>query len=237
MLICNALTVLAAILLIFYLSERLKKSSVKATFIKSVVSVFFIAVALCAWQLSGLTGVSRPIGYLVLLGLVLGLLGDVWLDLKFVFPTEDDPLTYSGFIVFGVGHLFYIAGLISYFYPKGKIAYLLVPILIAVLLGIGNLLLEKPMKLRFGKMKPVVFAYSLCLFSTVMISGSFALYHAFQLSTLNLIFLGSVLFAISDLILSGTYFGTGKDRPVDIICNYLFYYSGQFLIAYSLMFL
>ena len=29
----------------------------------------------------------------------------------------------------------------------------------------------------------------------------------------------------------------GKERPVDIISNYILYYGGQFLIAYSLLFL
>ena len=69
-----------------------------------------------------------------------------------------------------------------------------------------------------------------------MISGSLALYHGWQVTTLNIIFIGSILFALSDLVLSGTYFG-GKERPVDIILNYLTYYPAQFLIAFSLLFL
>ena len=47
---------------------------------------------------------------------------------------------------------------------------------------------------------------------------------------------GGVLFAISDLILSGTYFGEGKERPVDIITNGVTYYLAQFAIAFSLFF-
>ena len=49
-------------------------------------------------------------------------------------------------------------------------------------------------------------------------------------------FIGSVLFAASDLILSGTYFSEGRERPVDITSNYICYYAAQFLIAYSLAF-
>ena len=60
--------------------------------------------------------------------------------------------------------------------------------------------------------------------------------HGWHVTTLNLIFIGSILFALSDLVLSGTYFG-GKERPVDIILNYLTYYPAQFLIALSLLFL
>jgi hypothetical protein len=48
---------------------------------------------------------------------------------------------------------------------------------------------------------------------------------------------GGVLFAVSDLVLSGTYFGKGHERPIDFILNYLTYYGAQFVIAFSLMFL
>jgi uncharacterized membrane protein YhhN len=95
------------------------------------------------------------------------------------------------------------------------------------------LVLEKPMKLSYGRMRPVVLIYGFCLFSTVFVSGLLWLEH--RETALCFIFIGSILFAISDLVLSGTFFGSGKDRPVDIVSNYLFYYSGQFLIAYSLV--
>ena len=38
-----------------------------------------------------------------------------------------------------------------------------------------------------------------------------------------------------DLILSGTYFGEGKNRPVDIVTNHVTYYIAQFVIAGSLL--
>ena len=50
-------------------------------------------------------------------------------------------------------------------------------------------------------------------------------------------FIGGVFFAISDLILSGTYFSTGKDRPVDVITNHATYYIAQFIIASSILFI
>ena len=55
--------------------------------------------------------------------------------------------------------------------------------------------------------------------------------------TLTLMFAGLVLFLVSDLILSGTYFGEGKNRPVDVVSNHVTYYFGQFLIALSLLYL
>ena len=93
------------------------------------------------------------------------------------------------------------------------------------------------MKLHYGKMKGIVIGYGVLLFSTVLLSGSLAMANGWQNPTLNLFFAGGVLFALSDLVLSGTYFGVGKERPVDIISNYILYYGGQFLIAYSLLYL
>ena len=52
-----------------------------------------------------------------------------------------------------------------------------------------------------------------------------------------MLFVGGTLFAISDLILCGTYFGVGKERPVDLISNAVTYYAAQFIIAFSLFFI
>ncbi len=49
--------------------------------------------------------------------------------------------------------------------------------------------------------------------------------------------IGGVFFVISDLILSGTYFGEGKNRPVDIVTNHVTYYMAQFIIALSVAFM
>ncbi len=219
------LLILGMIALAFYIPEKLRGYTLKAVFRKTIVSGLFIAVAVTA----GSYGALVPF---VILGLVCGLLGDIWLDLKYVFPSHDTPFTYAGFTVFGIGHIFYVTGLLSQYGP-GR--YLVISfVLAAIAAGLVGVL-EKPMKLVYGKMKPVVLIYGLLLFSTVFVSGGLFLSAGGR--TLLLFFIGSVLFAVSDLILSGTYFGTGKDRPVDIISNYLFYYGGQFLIAYALVFL
>ena len=226
-----------ALALVWYIREKLRAYSLKAAFLKSLVSALFCAVgvygAFCASG-AGRTAVLCPF---VLLGLLFGLMGDIWLDLKYVFPEKDEPLTYAGFCVFGIGHVFYIAGMLLAWYPAGKPLVVIVPLLLAVVMSAGNAVLEKPMGLCFGKMKPTVIAYGVLLFATVAVSGSLALCYGWKVKALNMIFIGGVLFALSDLVLSGTYFGKGKDRPVDIILNYLTYYPAQFLIASSLLFL
>lgn len=217
------LVVSGIIILVWYIREKIRGYTMKAVFLKTVVSVIFVSIAVTA-------GSSAVIAPFMIMGLLFGLLGDIWLDLKYVFPAQDETFTYAGFIVFGIGHILYVAGLLIQYGARGYIAVSFC--LAAVAAGLV-LVLEKPMKLSYGRMRLIVLVYGFLLFSTVFVSGALLLDH--RAPALWLIFIGSVLFAISDLILSGTFFGVGKERPIDIVSNYLFYYGGQFLIAYSLV--
>lgn len=223
--------------LYFYVREKLRAYTLKAVFLKALVSVLFVSVAVYGAAASSARGAASPLTPFVILGLLCGLLGDVWLDLKYVYPADSAVFTYAGFLSFGVGHVLFIAGMLLGCCPAGKPLYAVLPVLLAVLLSIGNSLMEKPMKLSYGKMKPTVILYGALLFSTVLLSGSLALYFRWQFLSLNLFFAGAVLFALSDLILSGTYFGTGEKKNSAIVLNYLTYYPAQFLIASSLLFL
>ena len=230
------LLVCGAVLLSVYIREKISGYSVKALLLKSIVSVLFVAVGVYGAWLGAAKGNASLLCPFVVLGLLCGLLGDIWLDLKYGFPEKDAPFTYAGFCVFGVGHMLYIAGMLLRYYPAGRPMTVLVPLVLAVLMSIGNAALEKPMKLHFGKLRPMVIAYGVLLFGMVLLSGSLALAHAWKETALNLLFVGGIFFALSDLILSGTYFGVGRERPVDLALNYITYYAGQFLIASALVF-
>ena len=219
---------------LFFLAERAKRHSVKALFLKAFTSLAFVATAVCAWFSSGK---DNPFGIFIIIGLTFGLLGDIWLDLKFIYPAEDSYFTRAGFTVFGIGHIFYIAGLLYCFDIRESPLHVIIPVALAVIIGICVVLLEKPMKMEYGKMKKYVLLYGIVLFMTVLLYGSAALKSSFGDTTLVMIFAGSVLFALSDLVLNGTYFGKGKDKPVHIVINHILYFAGQFVIACSLAFL
>ena len=92
------------------------------------------------------------------------------------------------------------------------------------------------MKMVYGKFKAITGVYGFVLGFMTFLSGSLALMHNFKEMTLNFMFVGGVLFLLSDLILSGTYFGEGKRRPVDIVTNHAAYYAAQFVIASAILF-
>ena len=230
------LIVCAVVLLVLYVREKIKAYSLKAVVIKSFVSLLFIPVGVLGLSVSAANSGGALTEVLVVMGLVCGLLGDIWLDLKYVFPEHDRPFTYAGFAVFGIGHVLYIAGMLVRFFPSGEMAFVIAPIVLGIILSFVNAALEKPMKLDYGSMKPIVIGYGALLFTTMLLSGSLALCYGFQEPALNLFFAGAILFAISDLVLSGTYFGTGHERPIDFVLNYFTYYPAQFLIATALLF-
>ena len=224
-----------AVLLVVYIREKIRAYSLRALFLKAAESALFMAVAVYgAWHASA-QGVSPAAVPFVLIGLLCGLMGDIWLDLKYVFPEKDRPFTLAGFGSFGIGHILFVAGLLMTYHASAP--YVLIPLMIAALMSFGNILLEKPMKLDFGALRPTVAVYGFLLFSTMLVSGGLALSCGWRETPLNLFFAGAALFAVSDLVLSGTYFGEGKERPVDLTLNYITYYGGQFLIASSLYFL
>ena len=237
MTVCIVLLICGAAALALFLREKLRGPTLRAAIWKSVTSALFVAVAVSAWVYAAAGGALPILGAFVVPGLVFGLMGDIWLDLKFVYARDDAPLTHAGFATFGVGHILNQLGLLFQYYIHGRPGWVLVPMGLALLLTVGNVAMEKPMKLRFGTMKPVVLAYGFLLFLSVLLSGSLALLHQWRETALNLFFVGAVMFALSDLVLSGTYFGEGKDRPVDIVLNYLTYFPAQFLIALSLAFI
>ncbi len=236
MLLYAILLVLDIVSLIVFLNFRVKEGGLKACMLKGFTSIVFVALGAAA---AG-TSVGQEnfvLSLFVLVGLVAGLMGDVWLDLKWIYPKDNDTFTFAGFGAFMLGHLVYIAGLLVLYADFSKPLYIILPIIIAVLVAVGMVVLEKPLKMVYGKFKVITAVYSGILTYMTFLSGALALMNGFKVMTLNFMFAGGIFFMISDLILSGTYFGEGKNRPVDIITNHVTYYVAQMLIASSLLFI
>ena len=218
-----------------FLVKRVKEGGVKAAMLKAFASTLFIATGVAA--AASVIGADKfSFALFVVMGLVMGLMGDIWLDLKWVYPEANDTYTFAGFGSFMIGHFFYLAGLFIHYADFTKPLYIVVPAIVALLLGGGVVILEKPMKMVYGKFKAITGVYGFVLGFMTFLSGSLALMHNFKEMTLNFMFVGGVLFLLSDLILSGTYFGEGKRRPVDIVTNHAAYYAAQFVIASAILF-
>ena len=222
-----------AVLVAFFLIEKVKAYTVKAVMFKAAASICFVAVAAVSLFAKGYHALS----IFVTLGLFSGVLGDIWLDFKYVFKEHDKTFTYAGFIMFLIGHGFYISGMFLEFFSGQSPLYIILPLIGGAFISVMNLFIAKPMKLDYTGYKAISIAYGFFLFSMTLSALSLSIMTGFAHPTLIMMFAGGLLFTISDLILSGTYFGKGKERPVDIITNSVTYYAAQFVIALAMFFI
>ena len=224
---------IGALMLFWFLYEKIKAYSIKEVCLKATTSVLFIA--LCVYSMSQTELKTFP--YFAIMGLVCGLLGDIALDLKYVYKEKDFEYTLAGFIAFSVGHILYVTGMFLEFYHGQSVLYIIIPLGIGLLMGPITMLVGKLSNCEYGRIKPVAFIYAVILFSMVSTGFSLWMMSGFANTGLLMMFIGGVLFAVSDLILNLTYFAEGHEQPFDLISNAVTYYGAQFIIAFSILFM
>ena len=242
-----------------FLFKRDKKSSVVAIAIKALTSIFFILTAMFSFiDNISKTGNTDYYGLLSLiflvLGLVFGMIGDIFLDFKIYFKTlnmrflclenDYDILMITGMSAFGIGHIFYI--LSSYIHYPELLMPLIYSCLGAVVLVVLIFVVSiKVMKMTFRKflIPCIIYGFLLCAF---VLFSIFRIIHEYNTANL-LLLIGSILFILSDLVLSITYFSKEEDYKKEgflnpesrfmIILNHTTYYAAQFLIAMAILFI
>ena len=234
--IAGAFALLGAGVLAPYIVLRIKKKLVPAIFFKIGASVLFLLTAgVSVLMSSGAVWERYKFLFLgVIFGQVCGLLGDYWLDMKDMYQQHHDAYVFAGFSSFLVGHLFFVAGLLKTYGASPRTLLFMAGA--ALLLCAAVLATEKPMKLSYGKFKGITAGYT-AVFGLSVAASLLSYLYAGRSPQALVMNIGLVVFLLSDLVLSGTYFGEGKDRPADIALNYIFYYGGQFTIALSLLFI
>ena len=187
---------------------------------KSVSSLGFVILGAYLFSLAPAVSYRQ---YL-LLGLLLGAIGDVFLALPYCYPKFEKQYFLGGLTAFLFGHLAYIA---ASYHTTLPITILLAVIAITVgCIMIGWL----QQRVDFQGMTGAVMLYaSIIMFMelqalTWLFSGSFGL-------VLNL---GSLCFVLSDLILVFIIFGNA-DRPAVVKANLSFYYFAQMAILTTMM--
>lgn len=201
--------------------------------IKGISSFFFILIGLIAMTEN--TALPKYMGALTIAGACLGMIGDIVLDLKFVYPNDGDKYLKIGFLSFLFGHLFYSASLITaYGLNKTNILFGLGGF---VLCFIGVFVASKILPVDMGRFKWITAIYIGIVGITLGLSVSYSI--AERAVNTRMFVVAMIAFLVSDFLLSGTYFGlTEKDRrnQVAITLNHSIYYVAQYLIMLSLAF-
>lgn len=219
-----------AIVTIVFLILRVRVGGLKAMFVKALASACFIATAFVAFAMNR---ENFEFSILMLLGFIFSLMGDVWLDLKYVYKQHTHIYTYAGFMCFIMGHIFFIPAVFSQ-YAVMKWWYVPVTLLSSVIFMICTLALEKPMGLKYGRFKPITGVYAIFLSGTMFAAINGVLFCGVSKKFIMLI-AGAVLFTLSDLVLSNIYFKEGGNTKVNVIINHILYYAAQFVFASTLL--
>ena len=227
--VCWICLVFGIICTCIFIYKREANSSHFALLLKTSSSMLFIMTAIFAVYYN--KGDMRY-GLLIALGLVFSMLGDIWLDLKWIYPRDIRYYLYGGFVFFLLGHVCYTSALGL---SNGMKILEFLPCLIApLIISLGTQLAAKPMKLDFTGYKFIVSLYTFFLVMTLSVSTVLAVKTGATSQIMMAV--GAFLFFLSDLILSNTYFGVDKVSKPYIASNHALYYAGQFLIAMSVFF-
>ncbi len=255
--ISYVLTALGAMFLLMFLVVRDKKSSVQAIVFKTFTSLIFIGVAFAAINENPWKNLDQIIvpASLIIAGLTLGLVGDIALDFKVYlkgisdkYPEAkkgSDDMTYLGMLCFGLGHIAYITAAALRF-PGNEINLLWGALASIGATAIIFVLSIFVLKMQFSKFLLPAISYSilLCWFTAITAAGMVS---RVQFKSTLVLLVGAILFLLSDLVLSMTYFSKPEDyqregplnpeSKVFISINHVLYYAAQFCIALSLKFL
>jgi hypothetical protein len=206
------------------------EGGVVAMFAKALASVGFIAVGI----LSLYTGVNNlQAAVFILFGLIMGLIGDIVLDLKTIYLNQKEEGFYlsGGMISFGIGHIFFFIACFT-FLGKDILTGSLLGICLAIslVLAAAIILVGKfVLKFDFGKfiVHSCVYAFMLVFMTTVSVAACIVMN-----STLMLQFaIGMFLFFLSDIVLTQMYFGGKQKDNLLCIINHVLYYAAQICIA------
>ena len=218
------IVLVGAILQGVFIAVEHKEKYVPAVILKGLASCCFVLVGFLGYKIAGNASFAK----MVFLGLIFGALGDIFLNLRFVFEKQGQKIFLLGIALFLTGHILYLVALIP-LSTNLIICLAIGAVLAAVLLAI--IFKKFEVKIAF-KIFGIFYLGAICLMTVVAIGNLIALQDANRI----LYAIGAVAFLISDVVLIFNTFGSSTRFSMRIT-NLSFYYLGQILIALSLFFI
>ncbi|MEM9950029.1 MAG: lysoplasmalogenase [Chloroflexota bacterium] len=192
-----------------------------------LLSSFVLVIAGWTWFAIGQGTSVASLALWIAIGMTLGFLGDVFMAQ--VFTVE--PYVLYGMGAFGIGHVAYIIGMMTVL-QHHSIELVIVVLVFGLWWAIASILWYYVV---FKRSKPsllvyIALPYALLLASTVAVAMLLTLSN----QTYALIWIGAILFLVSDLILAGQLFARLHFRQIgDVV--WLLYGPGQMLIVFGVI--
>ena len=211
-----------------------KENFVLADILKGTAALVFVIIGFLGMK----TGLNQGFAGKIFTGLIFGMIGDILLNLRFVFEKNGQKIFLAGIAAFLTGHILYLIALM----PHAR--HLVIDIIIgAVLAGCLLTYIFKTMDV-----KPAFKAFGVVYLGAVIIMTCIAIDCAIyslplmiqgspEVGKLSAVIyaIGAVLFTASDIVLIFNTF-SGVTRFSLRITNLTLYYIGQLLIAASLFY-
>ena len=237
-----ALTIAYVISVVAFLVVRVRKTDVKAVLLKTTSSMFFVLIACVALAMKP---ENFRYGIFILIGMIFCVVGDIWLDLKYVHKEYDEPYTFIGIFSFMISHIFYLVGILLA-YPEFINWQVALAIFSALSVSVIERLISKKTGFEYGKLKSLTFVYSIVIMLTVTFAlnavnafGWLPVLAGAEMPEIMPKFLcmnmGTVIFALSDLSLSMAFFRKGGNTKANAVITHITYYLAQFLLALSII--
>ena len=99
------LIVLGCVLQGLFIKTEHEEKYLTADILKGAAAMMFVLIGLSAEG-------SGPGDHLFVAGLIFGMIGDILLNLRYIFPKQGQKIFLGGIVAFLIGHLLYLAGLI-----------------------------------------------------------------------------------------------------------------------------
>ncbi len=207
-----------------FLYAEYRKKHIAAVILKGLASLCFVTLGMLGAKLSG----NGPAVKNITAGLILGMIADVMLNLRFAFPQIGKMIFLAGILVFLAGHVMYIIALAP-MCDRLPLCAAAAVVLTALLLKwiFTRITAAKAFRI-FG-----VFYLGAIMLMTCISWG--LLFTAPSVFT-RIFAAGAVMFLASDIILILNTFGS-KQKESFRIANIVLYYIGQLLIASALQFM
>lgn len=214
-----------------FLVLRVKEGGIRAMFTKVAASLCFIGTALVAFALNK---ENYKYAILIILGLVFSMLGDIWLDMKYIYKEHSDMYSFAGFGSFMVAHTMYVPAVLMG-YDEYIWWHFVVDVITCSIFVVNTVVMEKQGKVSYGNFRKITIVYTVFVMATVLLSINGFVASGFRSIKYIVLIIGSVLFALSDIALLYIYFG-GRNNKKYVFVNHSLYYAGQFCIASSVVF-
>lgn len=217
------LALVGALIQAAFITIEHREKYVPAVILKGSAATLFCIIGITAMP----GAENQSFAKLIVIGLIFGAMGDILLNLRFVFPKVGQKIFLTGVASFLTGHILYLCALIPL--SQTLPVCLIVGVVVAVLLL--RWIFQRITSDRKSKIFGIVYIGAVVLMTSVAIgnlitaSAAATWMHA----------VGAVLFTVSDIVLILNTFG-GNPRFSLRITNLSLYYLGQLLIAGSLFF-